>query len=63
MSLFLTEKEVVELLPMTECIDVLEKAFSYVESGLAETKPRYRIRLPGRFPPLYGRRCHISGRT
>ena len=49
MALFLNEKEVVELLPMTECIDVLEKVFAYAGEGLGDNKPRSRIRLPNGF--------------
>ena len=47
MALFLNEREVEELLPMEECIEVLEEVFSYVGQGLDENKPRTRIRLPG----------------
>ena len=46
MALFLNEQEVSQLLPMGECIDVLEKVFGYAGQGLADNKPRSRIRLP-----------------
>ena len=46
MALFLSEKDVVRLLSVRECIDVLEKAFSYAAEGKAENKPRSRLRLP-----------------
>ena len=46
MALFLSEKVVAELLPMTECIDVLEKVFSYMAEGMGDNRPRFRIRLP-----------------
>ena len=49
MALYLSDKEVAELLPMAECIDVLDKLFSYAGAGLAENVPRSRIRLPGGF--------------
>ena len=49
MSLYLNEKQVVELLPVSECIDVLGKAFSYLQDGLGENVPRIRIRLPKGF--------------
>ncbi len=49
MTLFLKEEEVIELLPMAECVDVLEKAFSYLGEGLGDNVPRSRIRLPGGF--------------
>ena len=49
MALFLTESEVIKLLPMTECVDVLEKAFSCMGEGLGENVPRSRIRLPRGF--------------
>ena len=46
MALFLNEKDVAALLPMNECIDVLEKAFSYWAQGLADNRARSRIRMP-----------------
>ena len=49
MAIFLSENDVAELLPVAECIDVLEKAFSYAGQGLAENRPRSRIRLPKGF--------------
>ena len=49
MALFLKEEEVIELLPMAECIDVLGKAFSRLGEGLGDNVPRSRIRLPGGF--------------
>ena len=45
MALFLNEAEVTELLPISECIDVLESAFGYLGKGLGDNKPRSRIRL------------------
>ena len=49
MTLFLTEREVVQLLPMNECIDVLEEAFAHAGAGQVEIKPRSRIRMPNGF--------------
>ena len=49
MTLFLTEKEVAELLPMGECIDALDQAFAHAGAGQTENKPRSRIRMPGGF--------------
>ena len=49
MALFLTEEDVVRLLPMVECIDVLEEAFAHAGAGRTEIKPRSRIRLPKGF--------------
>ncbi|HEU0022364.1 MAG TPA: ornithine cyclodeaminase family protein [Dehalococcoidia bacterium] len=49
MALFLTEREVVQLLPMNECIDVLDQAFAHAGAGQAEIKPRSRIRMPNGF--------------
>ena len=46
MALFLSEKDVIRLLPVRECIDVLKKAFSYFAQGQAENKPRSRVRPP-----------------
>lgn len=49
MALFLGEGEVRQLLPMRECVDVLEQAFSHLAEGLGENVPRSRIRMPGGF--------------
>ncbi len=49
MALFLTEREVVELLPMNECIDALDEAFAHAGAGQVEIKPRSRIRMPNGF--------------
>ncbi len=49
MALFLTEREVVDLLPMKECIDVLDEAFAHAGAGQVEIKPRSRIRMPNGF--------------
>ena len=49
MALFLTEREVVDLLPMNECIDVLDEAFAHAGAGQVEIKPRSRIRMPNGF--------------
>lgn len=46
MALFLKEQEVSQLLPMGECIDVLEKVFGYAGQRLTDNKSRSRIRLP-----------------
>ena len=49
MALFLNEREVADLLPMDECIDVLDEAFSHAGKGQTELKPRSRMRMPGGF--------------
>jgi len=49
MALFLNEKEVADLLPIGECIDVLDEAFSHAGNGHTEVKPRSRMRMPGGF--------------
>ena len=49
MALFLNEQEVVQLLPMDECIDALERAFAHAGAGQVDNKPRSRIRMPGGF--------------
>lgn len=49
MTLFLTEREVAQLLPMNECIDVLDEAFAHAGAGQVEIKPRSRIRMPNGF--------------
>ena len=49
MALFLNEQEVVQLLPMNECIDALDRAFAHAGAGQVDNKPRSRIRMPGGF--------------
>ena len=49
MALFLTEREVAQLLPMNECIDALEESFKHAASGDVEIKPRSRMRMPNGF--------------
>ena len=49
MALFLNEQEVVQLLPMNECIEALDKAFAHAGAGQVDNKPRSRIRMPGGF--------------
>lgn len=49
MALFLNEQEVVQLLPMNECIEALDEAFAHAGGGDTEIKPRSRIRMPGGF--------------
>ena len=57
MALYLSERDVAELLPMAECIDALEKAFAYAGEGLAENVPRHRIRLPKGFLHFMAAAC------
>ena len=49
MALFLKEQEVAQLLPMDECVAVLEEAFTHAGAGQVEIKPRARIRMPNGF--------------
>ena len=49
MTLFLNEREVVQLLPMKECITALEQAFAHAGGGDVDNKPRSRIRMPNGF--------------
>ena len=49
MALFLNEQDVVQLLPMNECIETLERAFAHAGEGQVDNKPRSRIRMPGGF--------------
>ena len=49
MALFLNEQEVVNLLPMDECIDALDRAFAHAGAGKVDNTPRSRIRMPGGF--------------
>ncbi len=49
MALFLNDQEVAQLLPMNECIDVLDRAFAHAGQGKVDNNPRSRIRMPGGF--------------
>ena len=49
MALFLNDQEVAQLLPMNECIDVLDRAFANAGEGKVDNTPRNRIRMPGGF--------------
>ena len=49
MALFLSERDVAQLLPMKECVDVLDQAFAHAGAGQVENKPRSRIRMPNGF--------------
>ena len=49
MALFLNEQEVVQLLPMIECIEALDRAFAHAGAGQVDNKARSRIRMPGGF--------------
>jgi len=49
MALFLNDEEVAQLLPMNECIDVLDRAFAHAGEGKVDNTPRNRIRMPGGF--------------
>tara|TARA_B110000263_G_scaffold235589_1_gene234180 strand:- start:2089 stop:3042 length:954 start_codon:yes stop_codon:yes gene_type:complete len=49
MALYLSDQEVAQLLPMDECIDVLDQAFAHAGAGKVDNRPRNRIRMPGGF--------------
>lgn len=49
MALFLNEQEVAQLLPMAECVEVLDECFAHAAGGQVEIKPRSRIPMPGGF--------------
>ena len=49
MALYLNDKEVADLLPMNECVEVLDKAFADAGAGKVDNQPRNRIRMPGGF--------------
>ena len=49
MALFLNEQEVAQLLPMSECIEVLDQAFAHAGEGKVDSHPRSRIRMPKGF--------------
>ena len=49
MALFLSEDDVAKLLPMNECINVLEESFLHSSNGETDIQPRSRIRMPNGF--------------
>ena len=49
MALFISNREVAQLLPMKACIDALEEAFIQWGRGSVANRPRTRIRLSGGF--------------
>ena len=49
MAIFISNKDVAQLLPMKECVDVLEEAFARWGRGSGANRPRTRIRLSGGF--------------
>jgi ornithine cyclodeaminase/alanine dehydrogenase-like protein (mu-crystallin family) len=54
MALFLSNDDVAGLLPMDECVAVLEDLFRQESRGLVENIPRQRIRFAGRGTTLMG---------
>jgi alanine dehydrogenase len=46
MALYLTDEEIRRLLPVSECVDVLDDLFRQESQGFVENLPRQRIRLP-----------------
>lgn len=59
MALFLTNDDVRRLLPMDECVEVLEDLFRQEANGLVENLARRRIRLPKSGATLMG--GHVLG--
>ena len=49
MALFLNDQEVAQLLPMDECVAVLDQAFAHAGEGKVDNRPRNRIRMPSGF--------------
>ena len=49
MALYLSNADVAQLLPMGECVDVLETVFTQWGNGAGVNRPRTRIRLPTGF--------------
>ena len=47
MPLYLTEKDVAELLPSADAVEVIEACFRRMASGSVENRPRYRLDLEG----------------
>ncbi len=45
-ALFLSNDDVRDLLPMNECVDVMEDLFNQEARGLVDNRPRQRLRFP-----------------
>lgn len=45
--LVITEEEVIKLLPMNECVDVIDRLFQDTGSGYTNNMSRYRLPIPG----------------
>ena len=70
MAIWVSEEKVAELLPMDECINVLEQSFRQQAEGTIVNKPRYRIRMPKGFfhlmsagytdPPVVGLKAYTT---
>ena len=54
MAIFLTDENVQRLLPMNECVDVMEDLFQQEARGLVDNLPRQRIRFPKSSATLMG---------
>jgi alanine dehydrogenase len=52
MPLLLTDKEVNEVMSMTQCVDAVEDAFRQAGEGKVWNRPRSRIRMPRGFHHL-----------
>jgi ornithine cyclodeaminase/alanine dehydrogenase-like protein (mu-crystallin family) len=53
-AIFLSNEDVRKLLPMHECIGVLEDLFRQEADGLVENLPRQRIRFPKSMATIMG---------
>ena len=54
MAIFLTDEDVQRLLPMNECVDVMDDLFQQEARGLVDNLPRQRIRFPKSSATLMG---------
>src|SRR5688572_7874551 len=54
MAIFLTDEDVQRLLPMNECVNVMEDLFLQESRGLVDNLPRRRIRFPKSSATLMG---------
>ena len=70
MAIWISEDQVTELLPMDECVKVVEQSFHKQGEGTILNKPRYRIRMPEGFfhlmsagyadPPVVGLKTYTT---
>src|SRR5215471_2429783 len=52
LMLYLSDKDVNDLLPMKDCVDVMERLYQQEAEGLVENKPRQTVQLQQGFHRL-----------